>query len=155
MKIGPNTFVEMHYELFTASGELLETTQEDGPVRYVHGDEEILPGLEAALEGHGAGDEVRVTLSAQDAYGDYNPEGLVSVPRQQFDDDADLEPDTWITVTVAESEETDEGELEMRVVEVREDEVILDANHPLAGQAVTFAVSVIAVAPGPPEDPEE
>ncbi len=145
----------MHYELFTASGELLETTQEDGPVRYVHGDEEILPGLEAALEGHGAGDEVRVTLSAQDAYGDYNPEGLVSVPRQQFDDDADLEPDTWITVTVAESEETDEGELEMRVVEVREDEVILDANHPLAGQAVTFAVSVIAVAPGPPEDPEE
>ena len=146
MKITRDAIVEIHYELFS-KGESLENTREDEPVSYRHGTEEILPGLEKALEGHEPGDEVQVTLSAPEAYGEYSPEGLVSVPAQEIRSDEKMAPGDWITVSVTDDDRGEEGELEMRVVEIHPDEIILDANHPLAGQEVTFAVEVISVNP--------
>ncbi|MEW6072001.1 MAG: FKBP-type peptidyl-prolyl cis-trans isomerase [Planctomycetota bacterium] len=152
MRIGTGAHVEIHYELLDETGACLETTRDEEPVRYVHGEEEILPGLEAALAGHAAGERIRVTLPAAEAYGEYAPEGLVSLPRAEIDaTDEELAPGAWITVAVTETEDAVDGELEMRVVEVDGDEVILDANHPLAGRKVTFVVEVVSVS-RPAED---
>lgn len=147
MNIRPGSVVEIAYRLYDAEGELVESSEEDGPVTYRHGREEILPGLEAALEGRSAGEQVRVTVAPEDAYGAYNPDGLIAVRRSELPAEHEYAPGDWLSVCVENDEEDhdDEGELEMRVVEVREDEVVLDANHPLAGQSVTFEVEVRSV----------
>lgn len=156
MTIRPGSKVELHYELLDEHGHMVESTADEGPVRYVHGRGEILPGLERALEGATAGARLEVELQPDEAYGDYDPEGLVSVPREEMPDDLTLARGDWISVHVEADDEEggklrsgdedgEEGEMEMRVVEVRKDEVVLDANHPLAGQRVTFRVTVASV----------
>ena len=162
MTIRQGSTVEIHYELFDERGELVESTREEGPVRYVHGLGEILPGLERALEGAAAGARLEVELEAADAYGDYDPEGLVSLPLAEIPTDLPLARGDWISVHVEPDDEEEEGaaehahgagdgddeerEMELRVVEIAGDEVVLDANHPLAGQRVTFRVTVASVA---------
>ncbi len=152
MKIATNTVVEMHYKLFGPEGELLEDTADEGPVRYRHGEAEILPGLERELEGKEAGAPIQITLDATDAYGEYNPEGLVSVPRSELPAEHEYTKGDWISVQVeADDEDGDDAdprgddEMEMRVVEVRDTEIVLDANHPLAGRRVTFEVNILSV----------
>ncbi len=158
MTIQTGSRVELHYDLLDEHGHLVESTADEGPVRYVHGQGEILPGLERALEGAAAGTRLDVELEPDEAYGAYDPEGLVSVPRSEMPEDLPLSRGDWISVHVEEDEEEspefraggedeslEEGEMEMRVVEVGADEVVLDANHPLAGQRVTFRVTVASV----------
>lgn len=153
MRIADGSIVELDYDIFDAEGELVETTSEEGPIEYVHGQGDLLPGLEKALTGHGQGEELRLTLAAGEAYGDYNPDGLVTVPRDDLPADQELNTGDWITVVATEEEDEDEevpakedlGEIEMRVVEADDEAVVLDANHPLAGQAVTFRLKVVSV----------
>lgn len=157
MKVTKDTLVEMHYRLYDAEETLVESTEDEGPVRYQHGQDEILPGLESALEGAEAGGHVRVTVEPEEAYGAYNPEGLVVVPRDQLPEDQEYATGDWLSVTLEDDGEGDldeggavpgeESEMEMRIVEVREAEVVLDANHPLAGQRVTFDIDVLTVEP--------
>lgn len=148
MKIETGKVVTLSYELFTKDGELFESSESE-PIEFVQGDGDVLPGLEAALEGQDSGSKLEITLNADDAFGDYNPEGLVSVPRTELPPDVELVKDEWITVIVQDDDAGDEeepGEMEMRIAEVSEDSVVLDANHPLAGQEVTFKLEVVAVA---------
>lgn len=163
MKVETNALVSMHYRLFDAEGELFESTAEDGPVRYRHGHDEILPRLEAAITGKEAGETLELTLAAEDAYGPYDPEGLMPIPRNELPPDHEYVAGEWISVSVEDDEADDDGdhvhdedcehsgEMEMRIVEVREDEIVLDANHPLAGQEVRFEVEVISVESSPDE----
>src|SRR5262245_35400480 len=150
MKIAEGKVVVLKYELYQADGGLFESS-EDEPIQFVQGEGDVLPGLERALLGLEEGAELELTLSAEDAFGEYNPEGLVAVPRAELPPDVDLVKDEWITVVV-QGDETDDdeevGEMDMRIVEAGEDEVILDANHPLAGQEVTFKIEVLSVRDG-------
>ena len=147
MKIVEGKVVVLKYELYQADGGLFESS-EDEPIEFVQGEGDVLPGLERALEGLEEGAELELTLSAADAFGEYNPEGLVAVPRAELPPEVDLVKDEWITVVVHGDEADDEeevGEMDMRIVEAGRDEVILDANHPLAGQEVTFKIEVLSV----------
>ena len=152
MKITKGAVVELTYQLMDSKGQVVESADDDAPIRYKHGFAEILPGLEAALEGKTAGEAFAIELDPDDAYGSHDPEGIVSVPRSELPAEG-FEKGDWITLRVEADEEdqgeVEEGDLDMRVVELRDDEVILDANHPLAGQRVTFQLKVISV--GPPE----
>lgn len=152
MKVQDGSLVAMNYRLFDVKNALVESTEEEGPVTYRHGNGEILPGLEKALSGQEAGGSLRVTVAPEEAYGMYNPEGLVSVPRADLPAEHEYVPGEWISVTVEddEHESTDEehepdNEMEMRIVEVHEEEIVLDANHELAGQPVTFEVEILSV----------
>lgn len=150
MRIRSGSQVVLRYELYQADGRLFESS-EDEPIEFVQGRGDVLPGLERVLEGQEEGAELEVTLPAADAFGEYNPEGLVSVPRSELPAGAELVRDEWITVVVRGDEaggEEPDGEMDMRIVEVSEDEVILDANHPLAGQDVTFKLAVLSVRAG-------
>lgn len=150
MKIQQGKVVVLKYELYRKDGSLFETSEEE-PIEFVQGDESVLPGLERALEGLEEGDKLELSLSAAEAFGEYNPEGIVAVPRAELPPDVDLVQDEWITVVVqgdATDEDEEVGEMDMRIVEAGPEEVILDANHPLAGQDVTFKIEVISVREG-------
>jgi peptidylprolyl isomerase len=147
MKIQPGKVVVLKYELYRADGGLFETS-DDEPIEFVQGDGDVLPGLERALEGLEEGAKLELSLSAAEAFGEYNPEGIVAVPRAELPPDVDLVQDEWITVVVqgdATDDDEELGEMDMRIVEAGPEEVILDANHPLAGQEVTFKIEVISV----------
>jgi FKBP-type peptidyl-prolyl cis-trans isomerase SlyD len=150
MKVEARSEVELRYKLLDAEGHLVEETDEE-PIRYTHGREEILPGLEAALEGLEAGSSLTVALEPEEAYGPYNPEGLVAIPRAELPAEHAYEVGEWVSIVVegleTEAEEDEGDEMEMRIVEVREGEIVLDANHPLAGQSVTFEVEILSVGP--------
>jgi FKBP-type peptidyl-prolyl cis-trans isomerase 2 len=147
MKIEAGKIVVLRYELYSKDGELFESS-EDEPIEFVQGEGDVLPGLESALEGRDEGAKLEIRLRAAEAFGEYNPEGLVSVPRSELPPDVELEPDEWITVVVQDDEageDEEPGEMDMRIAEVGDDAVVLDANHPLAGQDVTFKVEVLSV----------
>jgi len=147
MKIEAGKVVMLSYQLYAADGELFESSEEE-PIEFVQGDGDVLPGLEAALVGRDEGAKFEVTLSADEAFGDYNPEGLVTVPRSELPPDVELTKDEWITVVVQDDEAGDDqepGEMDMRIAEISDEAVVLDANHPLAGQSVKFQIEVLSV----------
>jgi len=147
MKIQKDCLVELDYVLYDSEGEVVETSEQEDKLSYLHGHSEIPEPLERSLEGAEEGDKFKVTLAEEEAYGPYNPDGLVTVPRSQFPPDAEIVPGDWIEVQIVEEDAAEgEGEeLEMRVVEISPDSIVLDANHPLAGQEVTFDVAVVSV----------
>jgi len=144
LKIAPNLLVDLDYEIKSSDGDLLETSDEAGPMTYLHGSDEIPPKLSDALLGKGVGDELELAFEPGEAFGPYNPDGIVSVPRDDFPADHEIEKGEWIELSI-ETDDGSEDTLEMRVLDIEPDAVILDANHPLADQAVVFHVKVLEV----------
>ena len=148
MKITDGIYVELDYQLLDREGGVIETSDEAGRLIYTHGAEEIPPPLEAALEGAREGDIREVRLEPADAFGERDLESIFSVPTDLLGEDAVPRSGDWIDMVV-EPEDGDEFtepyELEAQVVSVEDDAVILDTNHPLAGQEVTFQVTVATV----------
>ncbi len=144
MNISAGQIVSLDYTLSIKDGELVESSEEEGPLEYLHGNGEIPEGLEQALEGKAVGDKIELTLEPQDAFGEYDLEALTTVPRSEFPDDAEIETDQWIQVGVQMEDEEDDGEfeIEMRIVEINSEAVVLDANHPLAGKTIEYKVEV-------------
>ena len=146
MKIETGCLIELEYELRNSKGEVIETSAAGSLMTYLHGNEEIPPKLENQLAGRDVGEKVVVTLAPADAYGEFNPDGIVAVPRSEFPEDAEIVPGDWVSIEVSgeEGEET-KGEMEMRVVEIAPEAITLDANHPLAGEEITFDLKVASV----------
>jgi FKBP-type peptidyl-prolyl cis-trans isomerase 2 len=146
VKIEPGKNVVLRYQLYDREGELLETSEESEPMEYEHGAEEIAPALEDALLGKSVGEEVRVTLPPEDAFGVPDPALIIVVPRSEIPPEIPLSVGEYLPVALeGASADLAEEEIEFRIVEVGEDEVVLDANHPLAGEHVTFALEVLSI----------
>ena len=146
MRISKGCRVVLRYELLDREGELLESSEEGEPMEYTHGAEEIAPALERALTGKQAGDKVKVTLPPEEAFGAIDPELIVSVPRSEIPPELPLSVGEYLPVELEDApEDLADEEVEFRIVEVGEEEVVLDANHPLAGETVTFALEVVSV----------
>jgi len=148
MKIADGLLVELDYVLKLDDGAVVEDSEEEGPLVYLHGNDELPARLEKELAGKKVGDRLELTLPPEDAFGEYDLEAITTVPRSQFPEDAEIEKEMWIQVGVElEGEEGPSGEFEidMRVVEVDEETVVLDANHPLAGKTVYYEVEVRVV----------
>jgi FKBP-type peptidyl-prolyl cis-trans isomerase SlyD len=137
--VGPGQWVELHYELRDGRGNELEHTEE--PLEFVYGYGGLEPpGFERALDGLFQGDVVNITLAPEDAYGTRDEANVFEVEREEFPDDAPIEEGSEF---VAEGE--DGVALTMRIVEVRDDYVVVDANHPLAGETLNFQVRILKV----------
>ena len=148
MKITDGIYVELDYQLLDREGEVIETSNDAGRLVYTHGAEEIPPPLEAALEGACEGDIREVRLEPADAFGERDLESIFSVPTDLLGEGTVPRSGDWIDMVVAPEdgdEFTEPYELEAQVVSVEDDAVILDTNHPLAGQEVTFQVTVATV----------
>jgi FKBP-type peptidyl-prolyl cis-trans isomerase SlyD len=136
--IGPGQWVRIQYQLRDGRGNELETTEE--PVEFVFGYSKLVPGLEASLQGLHQGEAVNITIPPEDAYGTRDEANVFHVDREEFPDDTQIEAGSEF---VAEGE--DGTSLTMRVMEVHDDYVVVDANHPLAGETLNFQVRVLTV----------
>ena len=137
--IQPNAFVTIDYELRDEEGDMLEASAaEDGePIRYVHGYGMLVPGLEAALAGLSAGDVRDIVVPADAGYGEYDDDLLLELDRTELPD-----PKGVVVGDEFVAESPDGDEIAMSVVEVRDDLVVVDANHPLAGMTLLYQVTV-------------
>lgn len=140
--IGNDAVVALHFVLTNAEGEQIDDTHDGDPVLYLHGAGHFVPGVERALEGHHAGDTLTVTVSPADGFGEREGDGPRAVPRSAFPADVELDPGMEF---VAEGE--DGQEVTVWIIDVQNDKVVIDMNHPLAGQTLTFAVEVLSVRP--------
>ena len=146
MKITANCIVEIEIELRDEDGEIALTTDDDGPIEYLHGGDDLpMPGLEKALEGAEVGAQLELSLESDDAFGPYDYDCLISVPRSEFPPDAEIVPGDIIPVELSDDEGGEMGETDMCVESISEEAIVLDANHPLAGQTVGCKVKVLAV----------
>ncbi len=139
MKIEKNSVVELDYKLMDLEGNVWESSKEGGPWLYLHGHGEVMPGLEAKLTGAAIGQKVKVELGPEEAYGPYEDDLKTEVPREAFADVENLNEGMRLAA------ESSDGVHAVMVREVRDDVVIIDANHPLAGQAVKVEVKVLSV----------
>jgi FKBP-type peptidyl-prolyl cis-trans isomerase SlyD len=137
--IQPNTRVLVDYELRDDEGDLLDASEAEGgqPIEYIHGYGMIVPGLESALVGLKAGDEREVVVPAEAGYGEYDESLVLQIDRAEFPEPKEVEVGDEF---IAESPEGEE--IAMNVVEVHDDVVVVDANHPLAGMTLRYNVKV-------------
>lgn len=138
MQIADDMAVLIHYKVANNTGEVLDSSEGDEPLAYIHGSGDIVPGLERALLGKSAGDRVQVTVSPADGYGEHESAKIQTVPRDAFEE-KDLQPGMRFQA------ESEEGDVLVTITQVGPDEVTIDANHPLAGQTLHFDVQVVAV----------
>jgi FKBP-type peptidyl-prolyl cis-trans isomerase SlyD len=139
--------VSLEYSL-TVEDELVESTEEDGPIEFLQGYEEIIPGLEQAIYGMSVGQEKEVIVDPEDGYGEYDPEAFEEVPLDIFPGDMDLSLGMPVELYDEDSDETVDG----YIAEIRTDHVLVDMNHPLAGETLRFYVKVVGVRPATTEE---
>ncbi|MCC6168670.1 MAG: peptidylprolyl isomerase [Caldilineaceae bacterium] len=132
--------VSLEYTL-QVDDEVVETTEEDGPIEFLQGYEEIIPGLERAIYGMRVGQEKEVTVEPSEGYGEYDGEAFEEVPLDIFPDDMDLELGMPVELYDEDTDETVEG----YIAEIRTDTVVVDLNHPLAGETLRFRVKVVGM----------
>lgn len=139
MQIEPNSVVTLHYVLKDNDGAVIDKS-DDGNFLYLHGAMNIVPGLEGALAGKVAGDEVSVSVSAADGYGEKDPSRIQEVPKNMFDSAGEIK------VGVQFHAQSPEGDaVVVTVIEIKDDAVVIDGNHALAGVDLNFDVKVIDV----------
>lgn len=138
-KIADGVVVSMAYVL-TVDGEEVGRAGADEPLEYLHGAENIVPGLEAALGGKQIGDRLSVTVPPEDAYGYYDEEEIDEFDLEEIPGAENLEPGMVVEV------EDEDGFIYVgSVMEITEDSVVVDFNPPLAGKTLTFDVEVLGL----------
>lgn len=136
-RIAQDVVVSLHYKLRLDDGNLVEESETDDPLVYLHGHQNIIPGLESALGGMAVGEKKMVTVEAADAYGEYDSDDVESVPRSQLPKDFDPVVGEMISVRDQEG-----NPYFAQVAEVGTDEIMLDFNHPMAGKRLHFEVTI-------------
>jgi peptidylprolyl isomerase len=139
MAVKDGNTVRVHYTGTFSDGEVFDSSREREPLEFTIGDGSLIPGFEDALLGHNAGDRFTVTIPADEAYGEHLEELLMEVPVSEVPED--IKPEVGMMLQIA----TDDGDMEVQIVEVNDKVVVLDANHPLAGEDLTFDIEVIDV----------
>jgi len=138
--IDDDRVVVMHYQLNDGFGTLIDSSSGDLPLVYMHNTNAILGSLERELTGHRAGDHVAVTIYPEDGYG-YADESLVqSMPRESLETIGELAVGSRVRARGRNGES-----MLATVRELHDDTVVLDANHPLAGQVLHFSIAIVAV----------
>ena len=138
MKATKGTVVSVHYTLWDDEGEQLESSVGDEALEYLHGFDEIVPGLEKVLEGQTVGFKTKVTIPAAEGYGERDEELVFEVPKSELPEG--LEEGEEIM-----SEDEDGEEESFTVVELTETGALLDGNHPFAGLDLTFEVEIVGL----------
>jgi FKBP-type peptidyl-prolyl cis-trans isomerase SlyD len=138
MQIGQDKVVMVHYVLRNDAGEVLDKSETEEPLAYIHGAGNIIPGLEEALLGKTAGDKLSVAVPAEKAYGAHDPELVQAVPRRAFEG-------TEVKPGMRFHAQTEDGPRAVVVTRVQGDMVTIDGNHPLAGQNLNFEVEIAEV----------
>ena len=139
MQISADTVASIHYTLTDKNGKVLDSSEGKDPLAYIQGKQNIIPGLENALNGKAAGDKLNVTIPPEQAYGVFNQELIQEIPRTSFGEIKDIQPGMQFQMMA------NNNPVIVTVASVSDDKVKIDANHPLAGEHLTFDVEVVEV----------
>ncbi len=149
MNISNGKVVELKYSLKNTEGETLDQSDVTDPFVYLHGADQIVPGLENALAGLEIGGKKSVTVPPAEGYGEINPELKFDVQRSQFP------PEAKVRVGMDFQATNPEGHGMIFVIEAIEgDQISINGNHPLAGQTLHFDVEVLSIRDATPEEME-
>ncbi len=139
MQIEKDRVVTLNYTLKDDSGKVIDQSQ-NGEFVYLHGANNIIPGLESALAGQATGDKLSVQIAPEDAYGARDESKTQQVPREMFPQDVDIQVGMQF-----QAQGPDGQALMVIVAAVADDTITVDGNHPLAGVSLNFDVEVLEV----------
>jgi FKBP-type peptidyl-prolyl cis-trans isomerase SlyD len=149
-KVQNGLVVGMQYTLKLEDGEVVDESEPGDPLYYLHGADNIIPGLENALTGMSLNESKTVRVKPEDGYGAYNDEAFEEISRDSFPEDVELEPGLMIML-----EDEDGRMMDAVVAEIGEDgTVTLDFNHPLAGETLFFEVKIVELREATAEERE-
>jgi FKBP-type peptidyl-prolyl cis-trans isomerase SlyD len=131
--------VSFNYTLTDDKGTVIDSSEGGAPLQYLHGYDNIIPGLESAIEGAEAGFKSTVVVEAADAYGEVDEDAIFEVGLDKFPEGMEIAPGMQFMG------ETPNGDVPFTVKEVKDDSVVVDANHPLAGERLHFDIEVVDV----------
>lgn len=139
MTICAKKVATIHYTLKNEQGEVLDTSEGQEPLAYLQGYRNLVPGLEKQLEGKAVGDKLSVVVSPEEGYGEKDPQLIQELPRDMFGGIDKIE------VGMEFHAETADGPQIVEVIDVEEDSITIDGNHPLAGVELHFDVEVMDI----------
>lgn len=139
MQVADNKVVSMQYTLTNDNNDVLDQSAPGEPLEYLHGAGNIIPGLERELRGKQSGDSLKVRVNPEDAYGVRNEAMVQTLPSSAFQGIEKVEPGMQFHA------DGNQGPVTVTVTEVDGDNITVDGNHPLAGEALTFAVEITDV----------
>lgn len=149
LTVSDDVVVSLDYTLRLDDGEVVDSSEGEEPLQFIQGHGEIVPGLEQALYGMAVGEEKELVVRPEDGYGELDPDAYQTIPRDAFPQELELEPGLGLEL------EDEEGETMLAfVAEIRPDNVLLDFNHPLAGETLYFKVKVVDLRPATEEELE-
>ncbi|HEY4196644.1 MAG TPA: peptidylprolyl isomerase [Mucilaginibacter sp.] len=150
MKIEPQHVVSLTYDLYVdqdGTETLTESATQEQPLTFLFGAGQMLPKFEENLSSLSTGDAYEFRLSAQDAYGEYDEEAVANLPKEMFQGQEMPEIGSILPL-----QDNNGNRFQAQVVSVAEDTVIVDLNHPMAGQELHFKGSILNVRPATPEE---
>lgn len=139
MSITANKVALIHYTLKNDDGNTLDSSDGQEPLAYLHGHQNLVPGLEKELEGKTVGDKLSVTVPCEEGYGETDPELIQALPRDMFGGVDNIE------VGMEFHAQTQNGMQVVEVIDVEEDTITINGNHPLAGMNLNFDVEVVEI----------
>lgn len=142
MTISNGNTISIEYTLTLQNKKVVDTNVGKKPLKFVQGSHEIIPGLEAALEGMKKGENKQVTVSPEEGYGQKDPSAILEVPIDQ------IPPDARKVGTQLQGKDAEGRMVHPRVAEVKDQAVVLDFNHPLAGETLYFDVTILDIEAG-------
>ena len=142
--IAPNKVVSLSYTLMLNSGELADEATADQPLVFIHGIGQTLPAFDDQLDGLSVGDTFSFTLSAEDGYGESSPNYVVEIPKNIFEG-PDVPDDILEIGATLPMQDQDGNPMDGVVLEIGDDTVTMDFNHPLAGEALGFTGTVLDI----------
>ncbi len=132
--------VQIHYTGRLDDGTVFDSSQDREPLSFTLGEGKVIPGFENAVEGMETGEKKTTTIPSEEAYGPRREELLMSVPREQVPDGIDPEPGQRLRMQAGDGRTFD-----VTVAEATGEQLVLDANHPLAGEDLTFDIELVEV----------
>jgi len=139
MTIQDKTYVELEYSLTLNSGDVVDKSTPDKPLGFIFGANQIIPGLEKKLQGMSAGESAKLVIEPGDAYGERDEQLVKELPRKYFPEDMDVQPGMIFQAS------TPGGPATLKVIEVADESIKADFNHPMAGEKLRFDVKVLTV----------
>lgn len=155
MKISTNKFVSLSYDLNVGEGEereLMERATAETPLDFIFGTNSMLEAFEKNIDGLAEGDSFDFVLTPDEAYGEYDDEHVVDLPRNIFEQDGVLNEEVIFEGNMVPMMDSNGNRLNGSVVEVKDDVITMDFNHPLAGETLNFSGKVLTVRESTPEE---
>jgi FKBP-type peptidyl-prolyl cis-trans isomerase SlyD len=149
LKVRKDNVVSIEYTVQLEDGEVIDASEGKGPLQYIHGHQMIIEGLEEALSSMEVGETKEVVVPPEKAYGEYIEEAQEWLAKELFPAEVRLEPGEIIA-----AKDSEGGTVMLHIKEVEDQRVLVDYNHPLAGETLQFDVKVVDIRPATPQELE-